>query len=309
MIIDAHTHVFETLRGVTGRGYVTPIGYGKVRFDTGQVVRVMPPMNEETRFTAEMLLEFMDSVGVDKAFIMSHNFHGYLADYQASCIRRWPDRFWGACSFDPISHERDAILRRMTDDLGFRNMKLELSVDAGLLGFHPDLKLDDPRLMELWRQLDERRMTLILDLGHVGEPANQKQAILEIMAACPNLRLSIVHLCYPPLSKPAADPEWTAWLEMLELGRHPRIYFDIAFGGLLPEEEEYPFPNYQHQVQVAVKLVGADKLIWGTDVTGYLNKGTYRQGLDWVRRHCAFLTEAQKALVLGETARKVYNFA
>ena len=160
MIIDAHTHVFETLRGVTGRGYVNPIGYGQVQFDTGQVVRIMTPMHEETRFTAEMLLSFMDWVGVDMAFIMQHNFHGADIDYLADCIRRWPDRFYGACSFDPYSAGWDALLKRYHEGLGFRCLKLELSIGAGLLGFHPYMKLNEPRLMEVWQQLDERNMAL-----------------------------------------------------------------------------------------------------------------------------------------------------
>lgn len=302
MIIDAHAHVFETLRGMTGRGYVTPIGYGQIRFDTGQVARIMPPMNEETRFTAEMLLSFMDWVGVDMAFIMQHNFHGANMDYIASCIRRWPDRFRGACTFDPYANEWRTMLKRYHEEMGFRSMKLELSVGAGLLGFHPELKLNAPRLMDIWQELDERRMTLILDLGHIGEPANQKQELLDIVETFSNLRLCIVHLCYPPLSSPSDDPKWVVWQDMLNLGCHPRVYHDIAFGGLLPDDEEYPFSRYRELVKKAVELCGADKLIWGTDVTGFLTKATYRQGLDWVRRHCTFLSEPQKAMIMGETA-------
>lgn len=308
MIIDAHTHVFETLHGMTGRGYVNPIGYGQIRFDTGQTAYVMPPMHEETRFTAEMLLRFMDWVGVDMAFIMQHSFHGANIDYLAGCIRRWPDRFRGACSFDPYASQWRTILKRYHEEMGFQCMKLELSVGAGLLGFHPDLKLNEPRLMEIWQQLAEWNMTLILDLGSVGEPANQKKEILEVMETFPNLRLSIPHLCYPPLSCPPSDPKWTAWEDMLKLGCHPRIYHDISFGGLLPDDEEYPFARYQDVVKKAVETCGAEKLIWGTDVTGFLSKATYRQGLDWVRRHCAFLSDSQKGMIMGETVRRVYHF-
>ena len=307
MIIDSHCHVFETLRGYTGRGYVTPVGYGRVRFDNGDTARMLPPLNEETRFTAEMLLAYMDWVGVDKALIMTHNFHGYLNDYVADCIRRWPDRFFGACSVDPCAAQRDAMVRRLTDELGFRNFKLELSVDAGLLGFHPGLKLNQPQLMDLWRQLDERKMTLMLDLGFIGEPANQKGELLEIAGTFPNLTIVVVHLCYPPVGRPVGDPQWVAWQSMLELAQHPRIYLDIAWGGLLTDDEEYPFEKRQAVVQTAVERVGAHKLIWGTDVTSFLTKATYRQGLDWVRKHCGFLSAEQKAAILGETARTVYH--
>lgn len=307
MIIDSHCHVFETLRGYTGRGYVTPVGYGQVRFDNGETIRMLPPLNEETRFTAEMLLAYMDWVGVDKALIMSHNFHGYLNDYVAACVRKWPDRFFGACSVDPFADQRDAVLKRLADDMGFRNFKLELSVDAGLLGFHPGLRLNAPRMMELWRQLNERKMTLMLDLGFLGEPANQKDEILQIVQTFPDLTIVVMHLCYPPVDSPAGDPKWVAWDSMLEMASHPRIYVDISAAGLLSDDEEYPFVLRQECLKTAVDRLGAHKFIWGTDVTGFLAKATYHQGLDWVRQHCAFLTATQKAMILGETARKVYH--
>jgi predicted TIM-barrel fold metal-dependent hydrolase len=254
-----------------------------------------------------MLLDLMDWVGVDRALIMQHNFHGYGNEYIASCIRRWPDRFFGACSLDPLSYQRNAMLKPLIEEHGFRNFKIELSMDAGIMGLHPGLKLTDPYLMELWRQLDEHGMTLMLDLGHIGEPGNQKREILQIVDAFPRLNVSVVHLCYPPADSPTGDPKWAAWEDMLEMGRHPRIFFDVAWGGLMPDDEEYPFPRFQEYVRHAVERVGAEKLIWGSDVTGFLKVGTYRQGVDWVRRHCTFLSAEQKALVLGETARRVYH--
>ena len=54
---------------------------------------------------------------------------------------------------------------------------------------------------------------------------------------------------------------------------------------------------------------GADRVMWGTDYPPTLNGGTYRQLLDWVRRHCAFLSEDQKAAIVGRTAERFLKAA
>jgi predicted TIM-barrel fold metal-dependent hydrolase len=49
--------------------------------------------------------------------------------------------------------------------------------------------------------------------------------------------------------------------------------------------------------------------MWGTDYPPTLNGGTYRQLLDWVRRHCAFLSDEQRAAVVGRTAERFLEAA
>src|SRR5205814_2078829 len=66
-------------------------------------------------------------------------------------------------------------------------------------------------------------------------------------------------------------------------------WVDLAALPMLFREDEYPWPHAQEIVRWAVEEFGADRVMWGTDYPPALNSGTYRQLLDFVRRHCTFL--------------------
>ncbi len=68
--------------------------------------------------------------------------------------------------------------------------------------------------------------------------------------------------------------------------------------------EEYPYPRAQELVRWAVDTFGADRIMWGTDYPPVLRTATYVQLLDWVRKHCSFLTAEQRAAILGGTAER-----
>jgi predicted TIM-barrel fold metal-dependent hydrolase len=47
--------------------------------------------------------------------------------------------------------------------------------------------------------------------------------------------------------------------------------------------------------------LGADKLVWGSDMPNVERFCTYRQSIDYVRRYCGFLSSSEKDLILGDT--------
>jgi predicted TIM-barrel fold metal-dependent hydrolase len=54
-----------------------------------------------------------------------------------------------------------------------------------------------------------------------------------------------------------------------------------------------------------VDLVGAEKIMWGSDYPGTLTRFTYPQTLEWVRSYCNFLSAEEMSAVLGGTAEAV----
>ena len=69
MIIDAHAHIYDRMRGRIGSGPIQPLCWGKVRLGNGQVIRILPPVAEEISFSPEVLLEYMADAGVDRAVL------------------------------------------------------------------------------------------------------------------------------------------------------------------------------------------------------------------------------------------------
>jgi predicted TIM-barrel fold metal-dependent hydrolase len=58
-------------------------------------------------------------------------------------------------------------------------------------------------------------------------------------------------------------------------------------------------------VKECVERVGASRLIWGTDMPMVARFCTYRQSMDQFRVHCDFLSDAERADILGGTVARV----
>jgi predicted TIM-barrel fold metal-dependent hydrolase len=52
--------------------------------------------------------------------------------------------------------------------------------------------------------------------------------------------------------------------------------------------------------------LGPTKLLWGSDMPNVERSCTYRQSLDYLRRHCAFIPAADLDLIVGGNADRLY---
>jgi len=77
--------------------------------------------------------------------------------------------------------------------------------------------------------------------------------------------------------------------------------FPITWGGVW----EYPYTEAQSLIRQMRNMFGADKLIWGSDMPNVERFCTYTQCVDYVRRHCPFLTATEKEAILGGTLTKL----
>lgn len=305
LIIDAHAHIWPEVNGRIGAGATRSLEYGRVQAGP-QATRVLPPFCQKTSFPPEVLLQTMDWVGVDQAVLLQGPFYGEANEYVWRAVQKWPDRFVGAGYVDPRSPDARQTFRRVTEEYGLRILKLEMSEPTGLTGLHPDLKLDEERMAWFWSEAERLELIVTLDLGAVGTRAYQTSAVRAILRRHPRLRIVICHLCQPPVRAQleSVDQEWQ---DQVLLARHPHVWLDLAALPGYLEGEEYPYPTASRYVERAVSLVGAEKIMWGTDVPGLLVHATYRQLLDMVRRHCGFLSPADLDRVLGGNAQSGYG--
>ena len=76
------------------------------------------------------------------------------------------------------------------------------------------------------------------------------------------------------------------------------IMFPISWGGVW----DYPYPEAQQLIRGLRDTFGASKLIWGSDMPNVERFCTYRQCVDYVRKHCSFLSDGERELILGRNA-------
>lgn len=306
MIVDAHAHIMGAVRGHIAAGATRSLTYGRVQAG-GDIMQVLPPTVRDSAFPPEMLLAHMDWAGVDQAVLLQGPFYGENNDYVRDAVRRWPDRFVGAAYGDPRAPRARELFLRAVEGDGFRILKVEMSVATGLVGLYPDLELDDETMGWIWDEAARRHLVVTLDLGAVGSASYQTAALRRVVERHPDLRVVIAHLAQPPIGREDAEILDRLWREQIELGRFPNVWFDLSALPAYGVHQEYPYPDAIRYIRRASDLIGAGKLMWGTDAPGLLCQATYLQLRDLVARHCVWLSDQQRADVLGRTAARVYS--
>ena len=306
MIVDAHVHLVDALAGRTGTGPTRSLEHGKISWGT-RTIQLLPPCANPTSFTPDTLLAYMDWAEVDQAVVLQGGFYGDKNEYVADAVARWPDRLVGAGYLDPYDAGGETAFGRCVEEYGFGIVKFEMSVDTGLVGLHPDLRLDGDRMAWVWEEAVRYGVIVTLDLGAVGSASYQTDELATVLDRHPTLKIVVAHLAQPPIR---ARPDSTLdafWETQVMLARRSNVWFDLSsLPAYAATIEEFPYPTAHRYLRRAVELVGADKLLWGTDVPGLLSIATYPQLLSFVADHCEYITEHERQKILGLNAERVY---
>jgi predicted TIM-barrel fold metal-dependent hydrolase len=292
-IVDAHVHVIEHMAGLGRKGESRAIGKGRVRWADGEEAQLIPEPWGETSFTHEVLMRVMDGHGISKAVLLQGSFYGFCNDYTSEAQQRHPGRLYGLGAFDPYAYQAPSIMRHLIEKHRFRGFKFEISRAFGLMGYHPELRLDGEPMMRVWEFAQDQKLAVSLDLGTFGEPSLQIPEMRRIAGRFPGIRFVVEHLFYPG---PGHLEDVRAALQ--QLAPFPNVSFTLASipNSLLPEA--YPFPTACRYIGLAKEAVGAERLLWGSDLPSVAVKATYRQLIDYV---------AESMLFSNEELRKIYS--
>jgi predicted TIM-barrel fold metal-dependent hydrolase len=306
MIFDAHVHIFRTLRGRIASGPVTALPNGRIWVGDHEI-QMLPATAETTTFPVAALLAQMDSVGVDRAMMLQGPFYGDQNAEVLEAAAEYPTRLKGAAYFDPWAAAPHQSFAAIVQAKGFCALKLECAVATGLCGVHPEARLDAPDLAWLWAELESSGLVLVVDLGAVGSRSYQTAAMRAIAEAHPNLKIVVAHLGQ---IRPAvvADPErLRQWQQQIDLGLLQNVWFDWASLPAYCAEDNHPYSSLADVLRRAVDRIGAKKILWGSDVPGPLGHTTYRQLVALGTLHCGFLSDDDRARIMGQNALAVYG--
>lgn len=161
-----------------------------------------------------------------------------------------------------------------------------------------------------WAKLDARKLVLCIELtsgpsydlaGYIGHLT----ALGRVLARYPDL---LCHIAMsPPVSYFIRGGHYDFPREVLDVYRRNtvrlEVMFPITYGGVW----DYPYPEAQTLIADMRDMVGADRLMWGSDMPNVERFCTYKQSLDYVKRYCKLLSEREMDLVLGRTCAALYG--
>ncbi|HOP74483.1 MAG TPA: amidohydrolase family protein [Bacillota bacterium] len=299
-IVDIHVHLFNGIHGQKGDGETSSAGFGRVKTKTG-MIQFMPPFSKETAFPVELILEWMDCAGVSQAVLVQNPLIGTVNQEIAEAIERYPHRFIGSIQVDPMDPGAVETIKKYAVNPKHNILKFEISDGWGWSGIHSGLKLDGDYFKPIWELASEMKLPVILDAGRPNNAGYQLDAIDRITTEYSDVLWILEHLGGMNQENLHLKDKWQ---RMIEFGKKTNVYLGMAAIGA-GLREDYPCYQALGLLNESVKKVGADKILWGSDIPGTLKNYTYQQMIEMVSVHATFLSEKEKDLILGENALRI----
>lgn len=289
-IIDAHSHLWLRQDTSWNGMPVRTLKNGRSFFLTEEV-QMVPPFMIDGVNSAEVFLSNMNYAQVGGAVVVQEFIDGIQNDYLAKVKSDYPERFFvfGMCDyFKPGFYDMAASLI----DSGFKGIAIP---GHRLILSDGRVNLNSPEMMKMFHLMEDKGVILSLCLA---ENNLQNGEIKEVIEECPRLKIAIGH--FGMVTAPG-------WEDQIKLALNDNVM--IESGGItwLFNKEFYPFNGAVRAIREAIDMVGADKLMWGSDYPRTITAITYKMSYDFILK-TNDLTDREKRLFLGENAEKFYGF-
>jgi L-fuconolactonase len=274
-ILDSQVHAYE--RNHLGRPWIGTL-YG-------------PP-----EATGDQMVTAMDTVGVDGAVLVSpFSMYRYDASYALEVLAAHSSRFRLVKPVDPT-------------DLAVTDTIADWAATKGTVGirvFLRDNVSTDPADPAINRVLAAAAQhSLPVNLACTGRLDQAAQ----LASRNPNTRLVIDHLGLPQPHEPPPPAEPFADLsKLLTLAGLDNVAVKIS-GACTLSHESFPYHDIWDPLFRIFDAFGFDRCMWGTDWTRAVGLLTYEQGVQ-AFRVTDRLSDSDRALLMGDTLQRVYNWA
>jgi predicted TIM-barrel fold metal-dependent hydrolase len=237
----------------------------------------------------------MDAVGVDGAVLVSpFSMYRYDASYAKEVYAAHPNRFRLVKPVDPTD---PAVADTIADWAATKGT-------VGIRVFLRDNVSTDPADPGINRVLAmAAQHSLAVNLACTG----RLDQAAELASRNPNTQLVIDHLGLPQPHEPPPPAEPFADLpKLLTLAAQDNIAVKIS-GACTLSHEPFPYKDILDPLGRIFDAFGFGRCMWGTDWTRAVGLLTYEQGVESFRV-IDRLSDSDRALLMGETLQRVYNW-
>ena len=279
LIIDAHSHLWLRQDTQVDGKTIRTLKNGRSIF-MDEEVQMLPPFMIDGVNSAEVFLSNMNYAQVGAAVVVQEVIDGNQNEYLLDVQRRYPERFFCMGMAFTLEELEQVIVA------GFRGVAIPGHRVKGSL-------LDK---MPMFKRMEQQG--LILDMC-LGDDEQQIAEMAEVIRECPDLKVAIGHFGM------VTTPSFRSQILLAREGKNVMI----ESGGItwLYNSEFYPYPSAIRSIREASDLVGMDRLMWGSDYPRTITAITYKMSYDFVCKSSE-LTDEEKALFLGENAKRFYGF-
>ncbi len=267
-------------------------------------VQYLPVGMQELVCPPEMMIAQMTVAGVDHCILQAGGGYGAMNDFNAFAQHQYPRKFTGLLHVDEATADRTetrAEVDRAVEAQGLRG--LYYAQDLSRHGYARNIDHDDFR--PFWDKIVAYGLPVFIELS--STPTYDRAGYLRNLAALDALLRRypahrFVLVMGPPVGHFGASGSWEFPGDVLATYKRENlqleVMFPITWGGVW----DYPYAEAQQLIRGMRDLLGAAKLLWGSDMPNVERFCTYRQCVDYVRKYCLFLSADEKDRILGGNA-------
>ena len=275
-VIDTHCHVISPDRE---RYPLAPIG-GK-----------QSDWSSERPTTPEQLIAAMDSAGVSKsAVVQASTAYGHDSTYVAESIAKFPARFTGVFSLDPL--QPDAL--KQMDYWRSRGMTGMRIFTTGTTMPGQQTWLDDERAFAVWEKAGGDGLPISVQMTPDGIPLLSK-----IVAKFPETLFLLDHLARSTFDD---GPPYAKAKGLFELASCPSIY--LKFTSRTVEQCQQGHATPATFLPKLVQAFGASRIMWGSNFPAH--NDTLPNILNETRHVLSVLPPSDQEMILAGTAEQIY---
>jgi predicted TIM-barrel fold metal-dependent hydrolase len=275
-IIDVHCHVVSPDRATYP---LAPLG-GK-----------QSDWSSERPTTPEQLLAAMDAAGVAKAAVVqASTAYGHDSSYLADSIRRFPERFTGVFSIDPLVVDALAQVDRWTQQ-GMTGMRV-FTTGSTMPG--QQTWLDDERAFPVWEKAGKLKLPISVQMTAQGIPL-----LVKIVERFPETDFLLDHLARPVIND---GPPYAAAQSLWDIARYKSIYLKLTSRTV--EHCQAGKSTPEAFMAKLMETFGSERILWGSNFPAHDDTlpNIVRETLHVI----ASLGTKDKANILSGTAERLY---
>ena len=287
--------------------------YGRFLWTAGGVDysrQYLPTSLSNLESPPELIIANMDYVGIAKAVIQTGHTYGQLNEIVSDAVQSYPDRFWGLAMVDEWQADQPGQLRVLDKAINEQGLR-GLFFNTGNIG-HQGRKetVDDSAFYPFWDRVHDLGIPVF---WNVTSDLRRNEGYLAGHAALGRWlrRYTDVPSIYThglPLYRftdsggriSIPDDVW----KPLE---SPNVLTEVLIPILQGHVWEYPFGESQSIIREYYERLGADRLVWGSDLPNVERFCTYRQSLDYFRLHCDFIPNVDMDKICGSNTMRLFE--
>ncbi len=242
-------------------------------------LQFFPPSLQAMESPPQFMLQQMARAGVDRVVLQNARPYGRLNAYFADAVRMYPDKFIGLADVDECRADSLPEIDRVSYAVREQGLRGLYYANRALMMADYARMFDDPTFDPFWEEVRDLGIPVFWEIVGIPDPADMLPEIARLnrwALRWPNIPGVWTHGFAPDLLLSMPAP-------LSELLARNQFLVEILYPIHWARTHEYPFPELRPALEILYRRVGADRLVWGSDMPNVERNCTYRQSLSYLR--------------------------